>query len=111
MKVKEYPEIMTLDEVSEFFRVEKRILKKYGLKKLGGVCLGPRSWRFLRSEVMKHGIQEPEQKQREVPLDGAKIHSREKREEVFCFEERSASMGNGNNKRARKTRDPYNLLN
>ena len=111
MKTTEYPEIMTLDEVSEFFRVEKRILKKYGLDKLGGVCLGPRSWRFLRSEVMKHGIQEPEQKQREISVDGSKIPSREEGKEVLYFEERSASMGNGENRRTRKTRDPYNLLN
>jgi len=35
-----YSEMMTLQEVCEYFRVEKRVLQRYGLERLGGVRWG-----------------------------------------------------------------------
>lgn len=87
------PEMMTLKEVCEYFRVEKRVLLRYGLEKIGGVRLGPRSWRFPRNEVLKYGVQEPEQKQRQVSVDGTTIYREEERKEMFRNQERRSSVG------------------
>jgi hypothetical protein len=81
-------EMMTLQEVCNFFRVEKRVLQRYGLERLGGVRLGPRSWRFPRNEVLKYGVQKSEQKQGQIPVDGSTIHREKEGEEVLRDEER-----------------------
>ena len=108
-----YPEMMTLQEVCEYFRVEKKVLLRYGLERLGGVRLGPRSWRFPRNEVMKNGVQKPEQKQREIPLDGAKVHQWQEGKEVLRDTQASSTMGNRKADKsggAKGAIDPYNLL-
>lgn len=105
-----FPEMMTLKEVCEYFRVEKRVLLRYGLKKIGGVCLGPRSWRFPRSEVMNHGIQELQQQQGQVSLDRSKASPRKEATEKFFNEERGSAVGVGAATVTRRAKDPYGLL-
>ncbi len=101
---------MTLQEVSEYFRIDKRVLRRYGLERLGGVRLGPRSWRFPRNEVMKHGVQEFEQKQGQIPVDGSTIHREKEGEEVLRDEERRTVVGIVPAAVTRRARDPYDLL-
>ena len=103
-------EMMTLQEVCEFFRVEKRVLQRYGLERLGGVRLGPRSWRFPRNEVIGYGVQKPEQKQGQTPVDGPTVHREEKRKEVLRDQERGFTLGGRKDARACRTKDPYGLL-
>jgi len=103
-------EIMTLQEVSEYFRIDKRVLRRYGLERLGGVRLGPRSWRFPRNEVMKHGVQEFEQKQGQIPVDGSTIHREKEGKEVLRDEERGAVVGVGAATVTCRAKDPYGLL-
>ena len=108
-----YPEMMTLQEVCSFFRVEKRVLERYGLERLGGVRLGPRSWRFPRNEVMKYGVQKHEQEQRQISVDGPKVHEREERKEVLRDSETSVAVGNRNpndRRGPKRAIDPFNLL-
>ena len=103
------PEMMTLKEVCEYFRVEKRVLLRYGLSRLGGVCLGPRSWRFPRNEVMKHGIQKLQQQQRQVSLDRSEDSQRQEAEKEFFNEERSFDLGVSTNSSGR-IKDPHGIL-
>lgn len=103
-------EMMTLQEVCEYFRVEKRVLQRYGLERLGGVRLGPRSWRFPRNEVMNYGVQKPEQKQRQVPLDGPTVHWEQERTEVLRDQEGGAVLGSRKATRTIGIKDPYGLL-
>ncbi|MGD9817162.1 MAG: helix-turn-helix domain-containing protein [Desulfomonilaceae bacterium] len=105
-----FPEMMTLEEVCEYFRVEKRVLRRYGLERLGGVRLGPRSWRFPRNEVLSYGVQKPEQKQRQIPMDGATIHREDETKEMFCNQEGGAFVGVRTAPRISGTKDPYDLL-
>ncbi|MCL2790861.1 MAG: helix-turn-helix domain-containing protein [Desulfobulbus sp.] len=106
------PEMMTLQEVADYFRVEKRVLRRYGLERLGGVRLGPRSWRFPRNEVLKHGVQKPEQKQGQVPMDGSTVHWEYQTEEVLRDEKGGVVVGVGKIPVIRRGRpkDPYGLL-
>lgn len=104
------PEMMTLEEVCEYFRVEKRVLQRYGLERLGGVRLGPRSWRFPRNEVMNYGVQKPEQKQGQIPVDGPAVHREQEKTEVLRDQERGASVGSRTATRTCGTKDPYGLL-
>lgn len=104
------PEIMTLQEVSEFLRVDKRVLRQYGLERLGGVRLGPRSWRFPRNEVLKYGVQESQQKQGQIPLDGTTVPREDKAKEVLRDQERSVTVGVGTTARTKRIKDPYSLL-
>jgi hypothetical protein len=105
-----FPEMMTLKEVCEYFRVEKRVLLNYGLEKIGGVRLGPRSWRFPRNEVMNHGVQKLQQQQGQIPLDRSKGDPREEAKEKFFNEERGSSVGVGAAATTRRAKDPYGLL-
>ena len=105
-----FPEMMTLQEVADYFRVEKRVLQRYGLEKLGGVRLGPRSWRFPRNEVMQHGVQKPEQKQRQIPLDGSTVPREDKTKEVLRDQEGGVVVGVGKAPVTRRAKDPYGLL-
>jgi len=61
------PEMMTLKEVAEYFRVDPRTVLKYGVERFGGVRFGS-TIRFKRSEVMNYGVQKPEQKQGQIPM-------------------------------------------
>lgn len=105
-----FPEMMTLQEVCEYFRVEKRVLQRYGLERLGGVRLGPRSWRFPRNEVMNYGVQKPEQKQRQISVDGSTIQREQEGTEVLRNQEGCASVGSRKANRTSGTKDPYGLL-
>jgi hypothetical protein len=105
-----YPEMMTLKEVCEYFRVEKRVLLRYGLEKIGGVRLGPRSWRFPRKEVLNHGVQEFQQQQGKVPLDRTEGNQRKEAKEKLSDEKGSSFMGVRTTSRNLGTKDPYNLL-
>jgi hypothetical protein len=105
-----FPEMMTLEEVCEYFRVEKRVLQRYGLERLGGVRLGPRSWRFPRNEVIKNGVQKPEQKQGQIPMDGPAVHREEEGAEVLRDQEGGASLGSRTATRTSGAKDPYGLL-
>ena len=103
-------EMMTLQEVCEYFRVEKRVLQRYGLERLGGVRLGPRSWRFPRNEVLNYGVQKSEQKQGQIPVDGATIHREDKTKEMLRNQEGGSSVGVRTAPRTSGTKDPYGLL-
>jgi len=104
------PEMMTLKEVCEYFRVEKRVLLRYGLEKIGGVRLGPRSWRFPRNEVMNHGVQKLQQQQGQISLDRTTDNPRKEATEKFSDEERGSAMGVGAATVSRRAKDPYGLL-
>ena len=103
------PEMMTLKEICEYFRVEKRVLLRYGLSRLGGVCLGPRSWRFPRNEVMKHGIQKLQQQQRQVPLDRPEDCQRQEAAEEFFDQKGSIDLGIPATP-AGRIKDPHGIL-
>lgn len=105
-----FPEMMTLEEVCEYFRVEKRVLRRYGLERLGGVRLGPRSWRFPRNEVLNYGVQKSEQKQGQIPVDGATIHRENETKEMLHNQKGGASVGVRTTPRTSGTKDPYGLL-
>ena len=105
-----YPEMMTLKEVCEYFRVEKRVLLRYGLDKIGGVRLGPRSWRFPRSEVLNHGVQKLQQQQGKISLDRTTSNQRKEAAEELLDEERGSVVGVRTAPRSSGTRDPYGLL-
>lgn len=106
-----YPEMMTLKEVCEYFRVEKRVLLRYGLEKIGGVRLGPRSWRFPRNEVMNHGVQKLQQQQRQISLDGTEDSQRKEAEEKLSDQERGSFVGvRTTSRRNSRTKDPFGLL-
>ena len=98
-----HPEIMTLNEVCEYFGVDKRTLRKYGFHKIGGYALGPRTWRFRREEVMAHGVQKHQQQQGEMALDGSEIQERPKRTESIFIQERGSSLGSRKGKSAIST--------
>lgn len=103
-------EMMTLKEVCEYFRVEKRVLLRYGLEKIGGVRLGPRSWRFPRSEVMNHGVQKLQQEQRQISLDRPEDNKRQEAKEKLSHKERCSALGIRVVASTRKVKDPYGLL-
>jgi len=104
------PEMMTLKEVCEYFRVEKRVLLRYGLDKIGGVRLGPRSWRFPRNEVMNHGVQKLQQEQGQISLDRPADNQRQEATKKLSHKERCIALGIRVVSSARKCKDPYGLL-
>lgn len=105
-----YPEMMTLKEVCDYFRVEKRVLLRYGLEKIGGVRLGPRSWRFPRIEVMNHGVQKLQQQQGKVSVDRAADNQRQAPEKELSHKEGCSSLGISNPSRNGRNKDPFNLV-
>ena len=53
-KDKSEPEILTLDQVADLLQVTTVSVRKYMLKQnLPAMRLGPREWRFRRSEILK----------------------------------------------------------
>ena len=100
-------EMMTLREVCAYFRVDRRVLVRFGLERLGGVQLGPRSWRFHRSFIVRYGLSQSEQKPGQVPVDGATLPGWQEATQVLCNEERGAALGS---RRTSRVRDAYDLL-
>ena len=115
MKAQTLPEMMTLREVAEFFRVDPRTVLKYGVERFGGVRFGS-TIRFKRSEVMNYGVQKHEQKQGKVSLDGPAFSEWEERTESFSDPARCVTTGKPrkggvrNNKRAGRAADPFNVF-
>ena len=102
-------ELLTLPEVCEILRVGKRTLIRYGLRRLGGVQLGPKTWRFRREVIENYGLQKHEHEQGEVALDGAADKRREETAESFSHQKGGPIMGDAGRK-IRTTCDPFGLL-